>query len=101
MTLLGCEMWSVLRVTVSEQWKLVMQMDTGKGNELPLTSFGVTCPGLRTVKVDIYSNNQLYTQTSERLLKLLVLKPFNQNTFWTFVCNTWGLNNCIYKRDLF
>ena len=55
--LLGCEMWSVLYVTVSEQWKLVMRMDTGKGNELQLTSFGhfgVTCPGLRTVKVDIF-----------------------------------------------
>ena len=50
--ILSCEIWSVSHA--NERWKLMMQLETNIGSELPLTSFTVTHPGLTAVTVDMF-----------------------------------------------
>jgi len=82
--------------------------EIGVGSELPLTSFGVTHPGLAAVKVDNYVFQQPTSHsgirlretdglTAERLLKKPLVKTRSVLQIWIFLSmiNAWGLSNYV------
>ena len=53
--MLSFKMWSVPHVCkFINKGKLVIQLETEVGSELPLTLFDVTHPGLDAVRVDVF-----------------------------------------------
>ena len=82
--------------------KLVMQLETDVGSELPMASFNVPHPGPAQLSKLIFSNNQLCTLcpsdgdwVRESLLNAFNLKCTVFYTSGLFLHIAWGLSNCV------